>query len=125
MRRPDRLRTVDRSSSYAAGVLLLAAAVWAYIPLAGAATEKQKGACAVLVLVALLVAGSAHLLGVSVPVTFMIRAPSAVAAYAMTAAIDQDARRLVYLALVVLAVSIAAVVVRVLEDVKTRPVSHL
>jgi hypothetical protein len=118
----SRLRIADRAASLAAGVLLVAAAAWA---LAGAATEKEKGACAVLLLAGILAGGSAHLLRFSVPVTFMVRAPAAVAAYAMTGLIGTGPRHLVYLALVPQAAAIATVLVRVLEDVQTRPVSHL
>lgn len=120
--RPDRLRIADRAASLAGGVLLAAAAAWAF---GGPATEKQKGACAVLLLAGLLVGGSAYLLRFSAPATFMVRAPSAVAAYAMTGVIAPDARYLVYVALVLQAAAIATVLVRVLEDVQTRPVSHL
>lgn len=126
MRRPDRLRLADRAASYLAGVLLCAAALWAFAGLGGtAATEKVKGACAVLLLVGVLMPATAHLLRLSVPVTFMVRAPSAIAAYAMTGVIVHDARYLVYLALAGQAAALATVVARVLEDVQTRPVSHL
>ena len=120
------LAVMDSAAAYAASALLAVAASCAALSLRGSdASEKAKGAVAVLVLACAATATAGLVSRFSLGVSFMLRAPVPVAAFAMTTIVSEGAGMLLRLALVPIALAVLTAAVRLMDEAQSRPVSHL